>query len=137
MTSDDGSNANGNGLASAEDLLTTKLVRRYREVTLPVSGHRVRIRSLSELELSTFQMATLSKKGEFAKARLTNANRRLIVICLVDQAGNRLLNDTNLGALANWDGADAAFLYTECAEHCGIREQDIEELAKNLTAVSE
>ena len=125
-----------NHLASEEELFGKKPARRYCELTMPISGHRVRIQSLTERELSRYQMATLASSGTGLKrSRLEDANRRLIVLCLVDSAGNRLLNDSHLERLAEWDAADTAYLYDQCASHCGINRQDIEDLAKNSAAI--
>ena len=54
----------GNGWATREQLLSaTAGTRRFAEVTLPVSGLRARIRSLTERDLSEYQSATLGTGG--------------------------------------------------------------------------
>ncbi len=115
-------------LANAEQL-TAKTKRRYKFETLPISGLKVRIQSLMAGEISRYQGATYNNKGDGLKmARLEDAERRLIVLCLVDTAGNRILSNSHTGDLAGWDGADASYLYTACAEHTGIKTEDIERL---------
>jgi len=47
--------------------------------------------------------------------------------------GTRLFSDAQVGEIANWDGADAAFLYRECATHCGINRNTVEAAEKNLS----
>ena len=124
--------SNSNGLAGERDLFGKRLLRRHKVVELPVSGHRVRIQSITERELSAFQTATIASGGTgLRKSRLEDANRRFIVLCLVDDAGNRILNTSHIGKLADWDAADTSFLYNECASHCGISREDIEDLVKN------
>jgi len=49
----------------------------------------------------------------------------------VDADGNPILSDSDVMRLADWDAADTSFLYEECAKHCGINRQDIEDLVKN------
>lgn len=121
-----------NGLASAEQLFSGGLKRRYKTVDLPVSEHKVRIRSLSENEVSEYQSVTVASGGTgLRRDRLRDANRRLIVLCLVDQAGNRILGKSHIAKLGEWDGADTAFLYDECVNHCGLNREDIEDLVKN------
>lgn len=121
-----------NGLASVEQLFSGKLKRRYKVVELPVSEHKVRIQSLSESEVSEYQAATVASSGMgLRRERLKDSNRRLIVLCLVDQAGNRILGKSHIAKLAEWDGADAGFLYNECVTHCGLNRDDIEDLVKN------
>ena len=73
-------------LASADQLFAP-CKRRHKTLTLPVAGHEVRIRSLSERELSAFSTGAMSKSGNANLSRIESANRRLIVLCLVDNAG--------------------------------------------------
>jgi hypothetical protein len=121
-----------NGLATANQLFNSVGRRRYEELTIPTSGLRVRIRSLTELELSRYQSATIASTGTGLKrSKLEDASRRLIVLCLVDGEGNPLLRDRDVARLAEWDSADTSFLYEECAKHCGINRQDVGELVKN------
>ncbi len=117
-------------LANVEQLFT-KAKRRYKRLTLPVADLEVRIQSLSERELSTYQAVTLAKTGSFKLSKLEDANRRLIVLCLVDDAGNRILNKTHIAELEEWDSADTAFLSGECSAWVGLKADEIEGLVKN------
>jgi hypothetical protein len=119
-------------LASAEQLFAMAGKRRFTETTLPVAGATVRIRSLTERELSTFQARIVSAKDARQRsARLMEANRRLIAMCLVDADGNALLADADLDRLAELDAADSQALYDACAAHTGINKADVEDLVKN------
>jgi len=114
------------------DTLFAPSCRRYKTLTLPVSGHVVRIQSLTEREVSAYQAASLSKDGtKIQKARIEDANRRFITLCLVDTAGNRILNEGHIARMADWDSADTQFLYQECASHAGLKTEDLDSLAKN------
>lgn len=115
-------------LASRDQLLSAaKAKRRFVEVTLPVSGCAVRVQSLTELERAKFQSGFLDKNGDVRPDRLVNANRRLIVLCLVDAAGNRLLNDNDVNGMTEWDTADVQFLATACGRHTGIAAGDVQD----------
>ncbi len=122
-------------LANAEQLFAP-CKRRYKSVTLPVSGLNVRIRSLTERETADYQTQTLAKSGNYKMSKLEDATRRLIVLCLVDGAGNRILNHTHMEKIAEWDSADAAHLYKECATYTGVNTEDIESLVKNSGKVT-
>jgi len=126
------------GLANAAQLFSPgELKRRFKTLSLPTSGLKVRIRSLSERELSHYQTATVANRGVGLKrSRLEDANRRLIALVLVDAAGNRLLSDSQVGKLAEWDSADSSFLYDEAAAHVGIKEGEIEDLVKNSERIT-
>jgi hypothetical protein len=125
-----------NGLATAEQLMAVAGKRRYYELTLPTSKLRVRIRSLTERELSKYQTATIASAGTGIKrSRLEDATRRLIVMCLVDGEGNQVFTDADVPKLADWDAADTSCLYDDCAKHCGINRQDIEDLVGNSEGI--
>jgi hypothetical protein len=121
-------------LAGVEQLFGSASKRRYKYVTLPVAGHELRIQSLTEREVSAYQQAAWKKiNGQLTQnlARVEDSNRRLIVLCVVDAAGNRLLNDSHVPLLLEWDAADTQHLFRECVAHCGINAGDIEGLEKN------
>lgn len=120
-------------VASAEQLdAAAKRERRYKNVPLPACKLTVRIRSLKEAELSHYQAQTLKSGGRGLRTdRLEDATRRLLVLCMVDPAGNRLYANRHADKLRDWDAADTQHLYAECAAWCGIDRDDIEELVKN------
>lgn len=122
-----------NGLATAEQLMgATAGKRRFKELTLPICGLRVRIRSLTEGEVSRYQGALLSRRGRgIVSGRITEANRRLVVLCLVDAKANRLFKDSDADKLKEWDGADVQFLADECTTFCGLDRDDLEALVGN------
>ncbi|KKM87081.1 hypothetical protein LCGC14_1272520 [marine sediment metagenome] len=127
-----------NGLASADQLrkIGAAPVRRYKSLeSMPVCGMKVRIQSLTELELQQYQNEVLGSRGSGLKrSKLEDASRRLFVRCLVDSAGNRLFTPQDTGVFDNYDAADTSFLYDACSSHCGLNRDDIEDLAKNLSA---
>jgi len=116
---------------SLSDLIDAPLRRRYVVTDpCPINKRRFRIQSLTEGELSSYQAMALGKDG-FKQARMEDANRRLIARCLVDRNGNRLLSDSQAVKLIAWDSADTHFLYNACAEHVGLKREDVEALGKN------
>lgn len=123
-------------LASRDQLLSPTPKRRYREETLPVSGLKIRIQSLTERERSEFERSNLGKNGQANVAKLETIRRRLAILCLVDQAGNRLLNADDVGNLANWDSADMEALSDACAAHLGMKPEDLESIAKNSDRIA-
>jgi len=121
-------------IATREQLLDKlgREKRRYRDVDLPVCGATVRIRSLTEGELSAYQRKMFAKNGRgFDGEAMKTANRRLFVLCLVDEQGTPLLGGHDAEQLTNMDSADSSTLYEACAEHCGIDRTDLGDLGKN------
>lgn len=124
-------------LTPASDLFSSGEYKpRYDTLTLPVSGKTVRIRSLSELELEEYQMSLIGNDGQSVRrTRLADATRRLIVLCLVDGAGNRICNENHVAKLAAWDGADVQYLGDACSKHCGLNRKELENLVKNSETI--
>lgn len=120
--------------ASRDDLLTPSK-RRFRDVTLPVSGQRVRIRSLMESEKEAFEAEMLTRDGSTSKARLRDARRRLVVLCLVDENGDPLLQPGDVDALSSLDGADVGHLADEIQVHVGFKAGDLEANARQAEAM--
>lgn len=123
--------------ATAAELFSAAPKRRYKDLVLPVMGLPVRIRSLTERELSGYTNALLTNDGQgrLRKSRMEDATRRLLCLCLVDAEGDRLLADADAGKLVESDSADTQFLYTECAEWVGLKRGDVEDLVKNSEKV--
>ena len=109
--------------------------RRYREVDIDGFGV-VRIQSLTEREWATFEMSAVATKGGIIRKRVEDARRRLLALCVVDAAGNRLLADVDVPQLANLDGAVAAKLFDACQKHCGFEDNEIEDMVKNSEAIT-
>ena len=117
-------------LATVDELFHDRSPRRYQELTLPVSGKRIRFQSLYEDELSAYQAVTMSSRG-FRRSRLEDANRRLLTLCLVNAQGRRLLTAKQADKFKLWDAADSQVAYDAVIKHVGINREDIEDLIKN------
>lgn len=118
-------------LSSREQLLAPRK-RRYRHVTLPVSGLVVRIQSLTEGEQSRYAARlTLNRDKRDFQERVAAGRRSLFVLCLVDGNGNRLLMDCDQEQLADWDNADCTVLFDAVVEHCGMKADEVEAAVKN------
>jgi hypothetical protein len=121
-------------LTPAAELFGKPYKRRFKTVELPISGARVRIRSLTERELSAHQASTYVPQGgdlKVSRARLEDGTRRYLALCLVDGDGNRLVTSADAGKFADWDSADTSYLYNECAAHTRTKPEDLEALVKN------
>jgi hypothetical protein len=119
-------------ITGVAELFGAPAKRRFKVVSLPVSGHVVRIRSLTEKDFADYQAFFLDKKGNAVPARLKQATRVFISMCAVDGDGNRIITGDLVERLSDWDAADSHHLYNECSQHAGISTDDIEGLVKNL-----
>jgi hypothetical protein len=118
-----------NGFAGKSDLLGLTQ-RRYRDVVIS-EQLKFRIQSLTEGEKSSYEASILTGAGKVNKQKLLAARRRLLVMCLVDGEGLRLLTESDADQLAQMDGAVASRIYDVCQDHCGFSDEDIEGLVKN------
>jgi len=120
-------------LGNADDLKSSSGKRRFAvSPVLPVCGKRFRVRSLTTSELEAYNTAVLNEEGtKLRKDRMSNATRRLIVLCLVDRDGNRLFNEKQIPELSQIDGLDATALYDFAAKFCGVNKSEIEAFLKN------
>ncbi len=126
-------NGHANGYLTRDDFFRPA-ERRYIDVPLG-GGRKVRLRSLTEPEMSAYEASILTSKGEFSPSKMMRARRKLICLTVVDAEGNRVLSDEDAVKLQDMDGATANEIYNAACTHCGIRESDIEELAKNSERV--
>ena len=108
--------------------------RRYQTVDINGFG-AVRIQSLNEKEWAEFEMSAVASKGGIIRKRVEDARRRLIALCVVDEAGNRLLSNADVPSLENLDGSVAAHLFDTCQKHCGFEDNEIEDLVKNSDGI--
>lgn len=115
-------------------LAKAKAARRYMDCRLP-SGGVVRLQSLSEFERSNYERGLLNKKGDGANPNALLASKRaMVVLCMVDEEGNRVLSDNDINALASMDSADIDHICTTARKHCGFDDADFEALVGNSEA---
>lgn len=103
--------------------------RRYRDVR--VAGTLWRLQSLTEGERSRYERAVWAATGADRDALMASAKRRLLVLCLVDEQGRRLLHDDDADALEVVDGAITGALFDAASAHIGLLAGDLEEAVKN------
>ena len=123
--------------ATRADLLRAS-PRRYDSLLLPVSGLTVRFRSLTEAEYAAWQLEALDtdeSEVKDNKERVRTTRPRLIVKCLCDDEGRRILTDDDAKDLPElMDAADSSLLFDRLQEFCGIDRRPsvrIQEAKKN------
>ena len=125
---------NGSGLTKAEDLFAKPAKRRFKELDpTPVSRMRFRIASLTAGEFAKHDRAPVSSKGKVIPARIEDAVERLIVLCVVDEKGDRLMTKADVQDIKDkWDAADTQYVYEECGAHIGVDAEEMDAVRKNL-----
>jgi len=108
-------------------------------VETPEWGGGVWIRCLTAAERDAFEAQQIQARVEGRKVTVTpdlqNAKARLVVRCIVDEAGKRLFADKDAVALGAKSAAVVDRLYTAARRLSGMaREDDLAELIKNSDA---
>lgn len=103
--------------------------RRFLDV--PTIAGDLRIQNLTEAETSEVNAGALNAKGEFSAEYSKARRRKLVAAVLVDDKGNRLLNQPgDVAQLAGVDGAVISAVFLAALDHCGLGKSD-EETEKN------
>jgi hypothetical protein len=104
--------------------------RRVKTVDVPGWG-KFRIRSLTELERSRFEASIRDKTGQVSSTKLIDLKCRLIVLCVVDENGDTLLQNSDIEELRQQDSKLTEALFEEIQAHCGYGVAKLEDLEKN------
>jgi hypothetical protein len=118
-----------NGFVTREQLLAP-MKRIYKEIEIEGLG-KVRIRNISEAERARMEAPNYTKKGTLNLEKLGDARCRLIVAAVVDVDGNPILTNSDVQHLRANDSRIINELSEAIGEHCGISQQDMEDIEKN------
>lgn len=117
---------------SRDEILKTPDLPR-EEVEVPEWGGTVYVRSLTAEEKDQFEMIFLGEEGK-AKSRkdaLRNIRARLVALTSCDEGGNRLFTEEDIPALGKKNARAIDRIFTVAQKLCGMRNEDVKELAKN------
>jgi hypothetical protein len=115
-----------NQILDAKDLQT-------EDVPVPEWGGEVRIRMLTGEERDAYEasMVELKKDGS-AKANRENVRARLLILCIVNEAGEQMFNRAEIKLLGRKSAKALERVINKLNEMNGISEKDIEELAEGF-----
>lgn len=103
-------------------------------VEVPEWGGSVIVRTLTGSERDAFEMSCVRRVGKSTTQDLKNIRAKLVVRAVVSDDGKRLFADGEVELLGKKSSSALDRLYDVAARLSGIREEDIEELAKNSTS---
>jgi len=113
--------------ATKFDLMSKAKERRYCDVTIPGYG-TYRIQSMTELERSQTELLLMDENKEKA----ITYKSAIIAACLVDDKGNVMFADHEIGLISDLDCAVTNCLFDAIAAHNSI---DVDGTKKNLEIV--
>lgn len=103
-----------------------------REVYIPEWGGSVYVRGMTGRERDQFEASIIRQRGRDTEINMKNARAKLVVMCTVDQEGNRLFTDADIALLANKSAKALDRIFAVAQELSGITREDMEELTENL-----
>jgi hypothetical protein len=116
---------NADQILQAQDLQT-------RDVECPEWGGIVRVRALTGAERDDYEQATVEIAQASQGKRLPNMRARLCVMCMVNDAGERLFSIAQVEALGAKSAAVLDRIYDVAAELSGLTRASREAAEKNL-----
>ena len=101
-------------------------------VDVPEWGGQVRVKGLSGTERDRFEQDSIDQRGKTTKLNFANIRARLLVLCLVDEQGNRLFQRSDIDLLGQKSAAALNRVFDVARRLSGLNQEDVEELAENF-----
>ncbi len=101
------------------------------DVPVPEWGGRVRVRTISGSERDRFEQETMQFNSGNRTVNLIDIRARFCVLCLVDEAGKRLFNESEIRRLGQKSGKALDRVFDAAQKLNGLSETDLQDLAKN------
>lgn len=114
--------------------------RRYETCQLPASGQLVRFQSMTAEESAEFDRVEWDWDENNRRVPnddlIRDTPARLIIACLVDAEGRRLLSDADLPLVRQLDAADIEHLAWEIKKHCRLPDALTKKKTDNSSATT-
>lgn len=107
-----------------------------REVEVPEWGGVVYVRGMTGRERDRYENSLYKQKGKERVLNTQNARAKLVVMCTVDQDGNRIFDEEEVNVLSQKSSKALDRIFAVAMELSGITENDMEELTKNSDETS-
>ncbi len=103
-------------------------------VELPALGGNVVVRGMSAAERDTFEAGMVDDRGD-RRSNLANFRGRLLVRCLFDEGGQRLLTDDEAHVIGGLPAMAVQPAFDVAMRLNALRKEDVEELAEGFTEI--
>ncbi len=113
---------NKNDILNADDL-PKELVE------VPEWGGEVYVRTMSGTERDTFEATIMGE--DYSERNYRNVRATLCSLTMVDEEGNRLFTDNEVGALGKKSAAALQRVFNVAQRLNGLSNEDVDDLAKN------
>lgn len=98
---------------------------------IPEWGGTINVRGMSGHERDQFEQSLIQQRGKDQRVNMKNARAKIVVLCAVDEDGNRIFTDTDISALGRKSAKALDRIFTVAQDLSGIKEDDLDELTKN------
>lgn len=112
-------------ILGAEDL-------KSEEVEVPEWGGSVLVRGLTGRERDDYETSLMVQRGGQMVSDIANARAKLVARCVVDDDGQRVFDNDDIGALGGKSGAALARVFDVAARLSGLGEDGIAERARDF-----
>lgn len=100
-------------------------------LAVPEWGGEVKVRGMTGTERDAFEASMFVGDGKERKMNLDNMRARIVVLCCVDENGDRIFENGDVGWLGNKSGSALDRVYDVARRLSGMTEKDVKELEKN------
>ncbi len=97
-------------------------------------GAWVRVRTLQANERDWFEASTVQRNGKEITTNLQNIRARLCLLCMVDENNERIFQPEDEFPLGGKSAAALDRIFSVAQRLNGLRDEDVEDLAKNSNA---
>lgn len=116
-----------------DDILSTEDMR-HKDVYVEEWGGWVRIRAITGKERDMYEQSLVEGRGRNQRMNMQNARAKLVALSAVDpETGKWVFKTKDIEELGKKNSRPLDTLFDVAMELSGLRQQDIEELTKNLS----
>jgi len=101
-------------------------------IDVPEWGGKLRVRGLTGKERDNYEEWILTGKGKNREVNARDARAKLIVLCVVDEKGERLLSTTDIGMLREKSAAALQRVFDAASRLSGLSDEELEELTEGF-----
>lgn len=123
--------ANGRLFLDRAALLATPDVQQ-EDVWVPEWKSYVRVRGLTGRDRDAYETSITVGRGKNQEINTRNARAKLVVLCVIDDAGNRLFTDADVRALGEKSAAALQRVFDVCRRLSGLSDEDMEEMTEGF-----
>ena len=104
----------------------------FEVVDVPEWGGKVRVRSLSGTERDAYEVAITRQRGTDVTLNLVNARAKLVVLTVVDDAGQRVFSDDDVAEVGKKNAHALNRIFEVAQRLAGLTDADVKELSAAL-----